>query len=89
MMNKFSSKDALRSYMLEGNPLSVLEGMLYFGVQSPRGAIHTMRKEGYLIGRHKVPMAQILTRMNKHTQILPPKDLPTTEILMTEYWIKK
>ena len=88
-MNKFSSKDALRSHMLAGNAISVLEAMLFFGVQNPRDDIMRMKSDGYMIGRQRVSMAQILTRMNQFSHVIPPKGLPTKEILMTEYWIKK
>ena len=47
-----------------------------------------MKKDGYLIGSQRVRMAKILARINKYTNAETPADLPTKDILMTEYWVK-
>ena len=78
----------MRSHMLSGEPLSELEAIFFFGVQSPSRALTRMRREGYLIGKQKVSMAKILARINRYTNAKAPSNLPTKEIYMTEYWVK-
>lgn len=87
-MRKFSAKDAMRIHMLEGNSLSILEALLIFGVQAPNRHLTELKRDGYIIGSQRVPMAKIIARMNKYAGVIPPAELPTREILMMEYWIK-
>ena len=61
---------------------------LLFGVQNPNAEMTRMKKDGYLIGSQRVRMAKILARINKYTNAETPADLPTKDILMTEYWVK-
>ena len=46
-----------------------------------------MKRDGYMIKSTKVPMARILKRMNEHCTVIPPKELPVRDILVSEYWI--
>ena len=87
-MVNFSAKDAMRSHMLSGEPISVLEAIFLFGVQSPNRELTNMKKDGYLIGKQKVRMAKILARINRYANATTPSNLPTKEIYMTEYWVK-
>lgn len=87
-MPRYSAPDALRMFLLEGNPISNLEAVLLFGTQSPWRVIHSLKKEGFIIGKQKITMIKILARLNKITACQSPSNLPTGEILMTEYWIK-
>ena len=89
IMFKFGSRDALRAHMLAGNSVSLLEAMLLFGVQSPNAEFGRMKKDGYLLGHKRVPMAKVMVRLNKLTRCEAPSDLPQREILMSEYWVKK
>ena len=41
-MINFSAKDAMRSHMLNGEPISVLEAVLLFGVQNPNAEMTRM-----------------------------------------------
>ena len=88
-MLKFSSVEAMRDHMLEGNLVSLLEAMLLFGVQSMSAEIGRIRKEGYVVKSRRVPMTKILVRANQFAACKPPAELPHKEILMTEYWIEK
>ena len=88
-MVNFSAKDAMRSHMLSGKPISELEAIFLFGVQSPSREMTRMRKDGYLIGKQKVRMVKILARINRYANATTPSNLPTKEIYMTEYWVKK
>ena len=87
-MSRYSAPDAMKSFMLEGHSITTLEAMILFGVQSPWREIHVFKKEGHIIGKQKVPMIKIVTRLNKFTVFQPPPNLPVREILMTEYWIQ-
>ena len=87
-MPRYSAPDALKMFLLEGNTISNLEAVLLFGTQSPWRVIHSLKKEGLIIGKQKVPMIKILARLNKLTVCQAPSNLPVREILMTEYWIK-
>ena len=87
-MSKYSAPDALRTFLLEGNPVSVLEAMLLFGVQSARYEMLRLKKEGYIVKKQRVPMIKILARLNGMAVCQPPSNLPVREILMTEYWIQ-
>ncbi len=88
-MHSFSSRDALIEHMNDGNSVSLLEAMLLFGVQSPSAEFNRMRKEGYILGHRRVPMAKVMVRLNQFAKCEPPKALPQREILMSEYWVKK
>jgi len=87
-MSKYSAPDALRTFLLEGNPVSVLEATLLFGVQSARYEMLRLKKEGYIVKKQRVPMIKILARLNGMAVCQPPSNLPVREILMTEYWIQ-
>jgi hypothetical protein len=87
-MSKYSAPDALRTFLLEGNPVSVLEATLLFGVQSARYEMLRLRKEGFIVKKQRVPMIKILARLNGMAVCQPPSNLPVREILMTEYWIQ-
>ena len=78
----------MRNHMLDGNSVSIIEAILLFGVQNPNAEMTRMKKDGYLIGSQRVRMAKILARINKYTNAETPADLPTKDILMTEYWVK-
>jgi len=88
-MPRYSSHDAFKNYLLEGNSISVFEAMLLFAVQSPRVVILQLKREGFLIGKRRIPMAQVIARLKENAVCIPPKNLPVKEILITEYWIKK
>ena len=87
-MSKYSAPDALRTFLLEGNPVSVLEATLLFGVQSARYEMLRLRKEGFIVKKQRVPMIKILARLNGMAVCQPPSNLPVREILITEYWIQ-
>ena len=49
----------------------------------------TMKRSGIFIKSQKIPMIKVVNRMKKYSVCNPPKNLPTKEILMTEYWVSK
>ncbi len=88
-MPKFKPSIALREHMLDGHPITILEALLLFGVQSPNRTLTTFKKNGFLIASQQVQMAKVITRINKYTVCKVPEGLPYKEIQLTEYWIKK
>jgi hypothetical protein len=87
-MSKYCAKDALRMFMLEGNPITTLEAMLLFGARNPTAEIYRFREKGFIIKKQRIPMIKVFARLSKFTACQPPPDLPVREILMTEYWIQ-
>ena len=90
-MNKIVRKGtvALEEYVIQGNRISILEGVLYFGVSNPYEAIRQLKKKGFIIKKSPVTMAKILTRVNKKIKCEVFKNLPTSSINMHEWWVSK
>jgi hypothetical protein len=88
-VKQYQGAMALREHMLEGNRVSLLEALLLFGVQNPNAEIARMRKNGFLVKSQRASMAKIIRRINETTVCKAPKELPTTEIYMTEYWVSR
>ncbi|MDB3929412.1 helix-turn-helix domain-containing protein [Paracoccaceae bacterium] len=88
-MVKYSGSDALREHMLQGNPVSLLEAMMLFGVQNPNAEFTRIKKDGFTVRSKRVPMTRLTVRLNKFASFEPPENLPHKEILMTEYWIEQ
>ena len=89
MTNKFGKISALREHMLDGHKVSRLESMVIFGASNLTAIISEMKKKGFLIKSQKTNMIVILKRMKKYAICIPPKNLPTKEIFMIEYWVSK
>ena len=88
-MTDYQPALALREHMLDGNPVSLLEALLLFGVQNPNAELTRMRKDNLRIESKRVPMAKIIVRINKFVQCSVPEHLPYRELTMTEYWIAR
>ena len=88
-MPEYKPAMALREHMLEGNPITLLEAILLFGVQGPNAEFNRMKKNGFLIESRSVPMATVIRRINEYTVCKVPLNLPYKEIQLTKYWIKK
>ena len=86
---KYQSNMALREHMLDGNRITLIEALMIFGVQALNRQLTTMKRSGIFIKSQKIPMIQVIKRMKKYSTCRPPKNLPTKEILMTEYWVSK
>ena len=86
---KYQSNMALREHMLGGHHVTLIEALIIFGVQALNRHLTTMKRNGHLIKSQKIPMIKVMNRMKKYSLCQPPKNLPTKEILMTEYWISK
>lgn len=88
-VKQYQGAMAFREHILEGNRVSQLEAMLLFGVQNPNAELTRLRKNGFLVKSQRVLMAKIIRRINESTVCKTPKELPTTEIYMTEYWVSR
>ena len=90
-MNKIVHKGsvALEEYVISGNRISILEGVLYFGVSNPYEAISRLKKKGFMIKKSPVMMAKILTRINKTLKCEHYKNLPVSSITMHEWWLSE
>ena len=88
-MSKFKhgNATAMREFMLSGNKISRLEGILLFGVQNLTAVITTIRRDGYTVKQQRVSMIKILKRVNQYAACKPAKELPAKDVIMTEYWI--
>jgi hypothetical protein len=88
-MAEYNAVAALREHMLEGNPVTLLEAILLFGVRNPNAEFTRIKKDRFLIEKREVPMAKVIRRINEYATCKVPMDLPYKEIRLTEYWIKK
>ena len=86
---KFNGHLALLIEMENGRRISRLESQILFGVQNLTADISQLKRQGYMIKSKKVPMARILKRMNDYCTVIPPKQLPVRDIMVSEYWISK
>jgi len=78
---------ALKEHILLGNKISRIEALVLFGVQDLNRELLRMKKKGFIIKNSKVTMTKIIIRLNKFSVCKPPKNLPTNEIVMNEYWL--
>ena len=85
---KYGNSEALLEYMLNGETVSILEAILYFGVQSPNRAFDNLKEKDLLL-KKSVSMAKVIVRINKSLKCKTPKNLPIRDIIMSEYYISK
>lgn len=78
---------ALKEHLVSKNKISRIEALVLFGVQDLNRELLRMKKKGFIIKNSKVTMTKIMIRLNKFSVCKPPKDLPTNEIIMNEYWV--
>ena len=86
---KYGNTAALREYMLKGNRVSRIESLIIFGVQNFTAVLSTFKNDGFIIKKEVVTMARIIRRTNQFITLSSPKDLPTKDILMSEWWISE
>ena len=86
---KYGNTEALLEYMLDGGTVSILEAILYFGVQSPNRAFTQFKRKGFIVKKKSVSMAKVMVRLNKNIKCNTPKNLPIRDIIMSEYYINK
>ncbi len=86
--SNFGNTKALLNYLIEGNKITVLESVLYFGVANVYSFVEQVKKKGYPVKKEQVTMALILRRINQNLKCETP-DLPVKDIYMHEWWISK
>lgn len=89
MAKNYGNVMALKEHLLEYNKISLLECQLLFGVQNLAAELTRLRKNGHVIKSQRVLMTKIIKRINNYTQCNAPKNLPTKEILITEWWVSR
>jgi hypothetical protein len=80
---------AAKEHLASGQPLTRLEGMIFFGVANLPDVVKEMRREGWVIQSRKILFAAAVRRINLHATLSPPATLPVREIELTEYWIAR
>lgn len=80
---------SLREHILEGRPITVLEGTIIYGVVDPSARIADLRREGYLIETRRIPYLKALRRINEVAVLVPPQNLSLREISLTEYQLSR
>jgi len=84
---KYGKGTALKEFMVGGNPITILEAVTIFGVPHLPRYITDLRRQGWLIKSRKIAYAEAVKRVNQYISLIPPKDLPIADILVTEYWV--
>lgn len=80
---------AAKEHLVSGAPITRLEALALFGLSDLTRLISRMRKDGWVIESRRVPFATATKRINQFAIFQPPKNLPTREINLTEYWVNK
>ena len=80
---------AIKEHLLEGKPVTQLDAIVLFGIPSLTKVISDMRKDGWIVESQKVAYVKALSRVNKYASLIPPNNLPTKEVFLTEYWINR
>jgi hypothetical protein len=86
-ITKYGNVMALKEHIISGNKISRIEALVLFGVQDLNRELLRMKKKGFIIKNSKVTMTKIIVRLNKFSICKPPKNLPTNEVIMNEYWV--
>lgn len=80
---------ATKDFLLQGNQLTRLEALVFFGISDLTKLISDMRAEGWLIRSKRIPYARALRRINHECKLEVPKSLPVREITLVEYWVER
>ena len=86
---KYGAKLALREHMYSGAPVNKLDALLMYGVQNLTAEVTRLRSEGEVVQTRTIPYAKAVRQINESLTFKPPKNLPTDQIMLTEYWISK
>tara|TARA_X000000950_G_C13920060_1_gene662941 strand:- start:1973 stop:2242 length:270 start_codon:yes stop_codon:yes gene_type:complete len=89
MKNRYGNVSALKDFVLGGSKISKLEALVLFGVQDLSREMKRLKDNGFIVKKETVLFIKALKRINMYTVCKVPKDLPTKEILITEYWISQ
>ena len=79
----------VKEHLHSGKPITRLEALILYGVSNLTDVISEMRKDGWTIETRSVAFAAAVKRVNEFAVLEPPKNLPTREIQLTDYWMSK
>jgi hypothetical protein len=63
--------------------------MILFGVANLPDVIKEMRRQGWIIKSRNITYAAAVARLKQYAELTPPKNLPISEIQLTDYWVSK
>ena len=86
---KFGNTLALKEYLLDGNSITNLESLLFFGVKNLSAELTRLKKNGFIIKKQKLSLTKLMKRVNEITTCKLPKELPSNEIIINEWFISK
>lgn len=86
---KFGNTLALKEFLLDGNSITNLESLLFFGVQNLSAELTRLKRSGYIIKKQKLSLTKLMKRVNEITVCKLPKELPSNEIIINEWFISK
>lgn len=86
---RFGLVTAAKEHLTGGKPITRLEALVLYGVSNLPDVVSEMRKQGWRIESRPAPFAAALTRLNGQAHVAPPANLPTREIMLTEYWVSR
>jgi len=87
--SRFGLSMAAREHLASGQPITRLEALILFGVSNLPDIVSEMRRQGWVIESQKVPFAKAVKRVNDFAVLRPPPNLPTREVVLTEYWMNR
>lgn len=79
----------LRKDIVRGKAITDLEALMIYGVATLRHLVAEMRKDGWEINQEKVELNKVIQRINTKATCIPPDKLDTTNLMISEYRIKK
>jgi hypothetical protein len=80
---------AAREHLASGKPLTRLEAIILYGVANLPDVIKEMRRQGWIIKSRNITYAAAVVRLKEFAELTPPKNLPVSQIQLTDYWISK
>ena len=86
---KHGMKIMVAEHLSGGGSITRLEALTLFGVQNLPTQIRELRREGWNIKSRQILFVEAVRRVNKYAIYTPPKNLPISEIQLTDYWLSK
>lgn len=87
--NIHGMKIMVAEHLSSGKSITRLEALILYGVQNLQAVISGLRKEGWSIKSRTIFFAEAVRRVNQNATYIPPKNLPVSEIQLTDYWLSK
>ena len=87
--NIHGMKIMVAEHLSSGKSITRLEALILYGVQNLQAVISGLRKEGWNIKSRTIFLAEAVRRVNQNATYIPPKNLPVSEIQLTDYWLSK